>query len=91
MRSPLAPHFLARELLPANGCADADGRFWFRSVKMVGYPIPTDGVVGRLLAAQDHYHTGRPTCTGTSRTHEAACSGTGRTFGWQLLPALEHG
>jgi catechol 1,2-dioxygenase len=25
---------------------DADGRFWFRTVKMVGYPIPTDGVVG---------------------------------------------
>ena len=22
---------------------DADGRFWFRTVKMVGYPIPTDG------------------------------------------------
>jgi catechol 1,2-dioxygenase len=32
---------------------DEGGRFWFRSVKMVGYPIPTDGVVGRLLAAQD--------------------------------------
>ena len=31
---------------------DADGRFWFRTVKMVGYPIPTDGVVGRLLGAQ---------------------------------------
>src|SRR6478735_4245658 len=28
---------------------DADGRFWFRSVMMTGYPIPTDGVVGRLL------------------------------------------
>ena len=27
---------------------DADGRFRFRSVRMVGYPIPTDGVVGRL-------------------------------------------
>src|SRR5271166_4832124 len=26
-----------------------DGRFWFRSVRMVGYPLPTDGVVGRLL------------------------------------------
>ena len=38
---------------------DADGRFWFRSVKMVGYPIPTDGVVGRLLAAQDR-HPYRP-------------------------------
>jgi catechol 1,2-dioxygenase len=38
---------------------DADGRFWFRTVKMVGYPIPTDGVVGRLLAAQDR-HPYRP-------------------------------
>src|SRR6185369_15616030 len=34
---------------------DAGGRFWFRSVMMVGYPIPTDGVVGRLLQAQ-HRH-----------------------------------
>lgn len=32
---------------------DADGRFWFRTVKMVGYPIPVGGVVGRLLEAQD--------------------------------------
>ncbi len=31
---------------------DADGQFWFWTVKMAGYPIPTDGVVGRLLAAQ---------------------------------------
>lgn len=38
---------------------EADGRFWLRTVKMVGYPIPTDGVVGRLLAAQDR-HPYRP-------------------------------
>lgn len=38
---------------------DAEGRFWFRSVKPAGYPIPTDGVVGRLLAAQDR-HPFRP-------------------------------
>src|SRR5215217_2727625 len=38
---------------------DADGRFAFRSVMMVGYPIPTDGVVGRLLKAQDR-HPYRP-------------------------------
>lgn len=38
---------------------DADGRFWFSSVMMVGYPIPTDGVVGRLLKAQDR-HPMRP-------------------------------
>lgn len=38
---------------------DADGRFWFGSVMMTGYPIPTDGVVGRLLKAQDR-HPMRP-------------------------------
>ncbi len=38
---------------------DEDGRFWFRSVMMIGYPIPTDGVVGRLLAAQGR-HPMRP-------------------------------
>ncbi len=38
---------------------DADGRFWFSSVMMVGYPIPTGGVVGRLLKAQDR-HPMRP-------------------------------
>lgn len=38
---------------------DADGRFWFRTVKMVGYPIPTDGLVGRLLKAQNR-HPYRP-------------------------------
>jgi catechol 1,2-dioxygenase len=38
---------------------DADGRFAFRSVMMTGYPIPTDGVVGRLLASQGR-HPYRP-------------------------------
>jgi catechol 1,2-dioxygenase len=38
---------------------DREGRFWFRTVKMSGYPIPTDGVVGRLLAAQGR-HPYRP-------------------------------
>lgn len=37
----------------------ADGRFSFRSVMFVGYPIPTDGVVGRLLKAQGR-HPYRP-------------------------------
>lgn len=31
---------------------DAQGAFSFWSIKPVGYPIPTDGVVGQLLAAQ---------------------------------------
>ncbi|WP_234682304.1 dioxygenase family protein [Bradyrhizobium monzae] len=38
---------------------DQDGRFSFRSVMMVGYPIPTNGVVGRLLEAQSR-HPYRP-------------------------------
>lgn len=38
---------------------DDAGTFRFHSVKMVGYPVPTDGVVGRLLAAQDR-HPYRP-------------------------------
>src|SRR5512139_2756776 len=38
---------------------DQEGRFAFRSVMMVGYPIPTDGVVGRLLKAQGR-HPYRP-------------------------------
>lgn len=38
---------------------DADGCFFFRSVMFVGYPIPTDGVVGRLLKAQSR-HPYRP-------------------------------
>ena len=38
---------------------DEQGRFWFRSVKPAGYPIPVDGVVGRLLEAQSR-HPYRP-------------------------------
>jgi catechol 1,2-dioxygenase len=38
---------------------DADGCFWFRTVMMTGYPIPTDGVVGRLLKLQNR-HPYRP-------------------------------
>ena len=38
---------------------DADGRFWFRSVKPAGYPVPTDGPVGDLLRAQGR-HPYRP-------------------------------
>ncbi|WP_018237595.1 intradiol ring-cleavage dioxygenase [Ensifer sp. BR816] len=38
---------------------DKQGRFWFRTVKMVGYPIPVDGVVGSLLKAQGR-HPYRP-------------------------------
>ncbi len=39
--------------------ADADGRFWFRSVVPRFYPIPDDGPVGQLLAATGR-HPNRP-------------------------------
>jgi protocatechuate 3,4-dioxygenase beta subunit len=38
---------------------DADGRFWFRSVKPAGYPVPTSGPVGEMLRAQNR-HPFRP-------------------------------
>ena len=38
---------------------DADGRFWFLSVKPAGYPVPTRGPVGDLLRAQRR-HPYRP-------------------------------
>src|SRR6476659_3945312 len=39
--------------------ADSEGRFWFRSVKPAGYPVPTHGPVGDLLRAQGR-HPYRP-------------------------------
>ncbi len=48
---------------PGNGrglfTADADGRFWFRTVVPRFYPIPTDGPVGELLDATGR-HPNRP-------------------------------
>jgi protocatechuate 3,4-dioxygenase beta subunit len=38
---------------------DAEGTFWFRTVMPSHYPIPTDGPVGRLLAASRR-HPYRP-------------------------------
>lgn len=38
---------------------DAEGRFWFRSVKPAGYPIPNEGPVGDLLRAGKR-HNFRP-------------------------------
>ena len=31
--------------------SDSDGNFWFKAIKPVSYPIPTDGPVGELLRA----------------------------------------
>jgi catechol 1,2-dioxygenase len=39
--------------------ADADGRFWFRTVKPTHYPVPDDGPVGKLLRAMGR-HPYRP-------------------------------
>ncbi|MGE4425813.1 MAG: dioxygenase [Solirubrobacteraceae bacterium] len=39
--------------------ADADGRFWFRTIVPAPYPIPHDGPVGELLAATNR-HPNRP-------------------------------
>ena len=39
--------------------ADAEGRFWFRSIVPRYYPIPEDGPVGRLLQATSR-HPNRP-------------------------------
>ncbi|MBZ7924788.1 catechol 1,2-dioxygenase [Ensifer adhaerens] len=38
---------------------DAQGRFWFRSVKPAGYPVPTHGPAGEVLRAQGR-HPYRP-------------------------------
>ena len=39
--------------------SDANGEIWFRSIKPSGYPIPTEGPVGRLLKVQER-HPFRP-------------------------------
>lgn len=48
---------------PGNGrglfTADAEGRYWFRTVVPSYYPIPTDGPVGALLGATNR-HPYRP-------------------------------
>ncbi|GIK82248.1 MAG: catechol 1,2-dioxygenase [Pseudorhodoplanes sp.] len=40
--------------------SDGDGRFWFRTVKPAGYPIPVDGPVGELVRAVRRPHNMRP-------------------------------
>ena len=42
---------------------DAEGRFWFRSVKPAGYPIPTDGVVGGCCRRRTATPSARRTST----------------------------
>ncbi len=45
--------------LRARFRTDAEGRFWFRTVVPSSYPIPDDGPVGQMLAAQGR-HPYRP-------------------------------
>jgi catechol 1,2-dioxygenase len=35
---------------------DYEGRFWFKTAKPAGYPLPVEGVVGDLLRAQGRQH-----------------------------------
>ncbi|KAH9905292.1 dioxygenase [Xylariomycetidae sp. FL2044] len=47
---------------PSERCvmeSDAEGRFWFRGIKPVSYPIPHDGPVGKLLERLNR-HCWRP-------------------------------
>lgn len=39
--------------------SDAQGKFWFKAIKPVPYPIPHDGPVGKLLKKL-HRHPYRP-------------------------------
>ena len=45
--------------LRARFRTDAAGKFWFRAVRPVGYPVPTDGPVGAMLQATRR-HAMRP-------------------------------
>ena len=38
---------------------DAEGRYWFRSIRPTFYPVPTDGPVGRMLRHMER-HPNRP-------------------------------
>jgi hydroxyquinol 1,2-dioxygenase len=49
----------AEPALRARFRTDGDGRFWFWSIRPAAYPIPDDGPVGRMLAAQGR-HPFRP-------------------------------
>ena len=41
--------------LRANFRTDADGRYWFRTVRPLGYSIPMDGPVGAMVRAQNRH------------------------------------
>jgi protocatechuate 3,4-dioxygenase beta subunit len=41
--------------LRANFRCDDEGRYYFRTVRPLGYPIPMDGPVGKMVRAQDRH------------------------------------
>ena len=41
--------------LRGNFRCDAQGRYHFRTVRPLGYPIPMDGPVGKMVRAQDRH------------------------------------
>jgi protocatechuate 3,4-dioxygenase beta subunit len=51
----LQTHGLEGTDLRANFRTDADGRYWFRTVRPLGYSIPMDGPVGAMVRAQKRH------------------------------------
>ena len=50
---------IGEKQLRARLRSDADGRFWFRTIKPSSYPVPTDGPVGLILTRMGR-HPFRP-------------------------------
>jgi len=51
----LQTHGLDGTDLRANFRTDAQGRYWFKTVRPLGYSIPMDGPVGALVRAQNRH------------------------------------
>jgi hydroxyquinol 1,2-dioxygenase len=51
----LQTHGLDGTDLRANFRTDADGRYYFRTVRPLGYSIPMDGPVGTMVKAQNRH------------------------------------
>ncbi len=51
----LQTHGLDGTDLRANFRSDAQGRYWFRTVRPLGYSIPMDGPVGAMVKAQNRH------------------------------------
>lgn len=62
---------------------DAEGRFWFESVKPSGYGVPTDGPCGELLQLQGRHHM-RP-----AHLHFIAVAPGHKMLATQIFDALD--